>query len=130
VAGATSGGPVTVKSFHGDVEIKSSGGGLTITDVAGKVTGMTAGGPISARFASPLSEALDLKTSGGQVTLQVPEGSAFDLDAATTAGRVSSELSVSGQGKPSANHLKGAVNGGGQPVLLRTTGGNIQVRKL
>ena len=130
--GKTSGGLVSVKDFKGSVQVKSSGGGLTVENVAGKVDGKTSGGAIAARFASPLSDEVNLATSGGGVTLRVAENSAFDLDASASGG-VSSELSVdSGDkaGKAPRNHLKGPVNGGGKPVVLRSGGGSIQVRKL
>jgi hypothetical protein len=131
--GKTSGGLVLVKDFKGTVQVKSTGGGITVENVNGRVDGKTAGGAIAARFASPPSDEVRLATSGGGVTLQVAENAAFDLDAATSGGNVSSELSVdSGDDgkKPVRNRLKGPVNGGGKPVVLRTAGGSIQVRKL
>lgn len=128
--GSTSGGPVAVKDFRGSVQVKSTGGGITVENVTGRVDGKTSGGPIVARFASPLSEEVRLATSGGGVTLRVAENSAFDLDASTSGGSVSSELSVNGGDKPARNRLQGPVNGGGKPVVLRCSGGNIQVRKL
>jgi len=128
--GKTSGGSVNVKDFQGAVQVKTSGGGINVINVAGKVDGKTSGGGITARFASPLSDEVNLVTSGGGVTISVSENSAFDLDASTAAGSVSSELSVDSTGKPSRNHLKGPVNGGGKPVVLRTSAGSIHVRKL
>jgi len=128
--GKTSGGPVNVKDFQGAVQVKTSGGGINVINVAGKVDGKTSGGGITARFASPLSDEVNLATSAGGVTISVAEGSAFDLDASTSAGNVSSELSVDSTGKPSRNQLKGSVNGGGKPVVLRSSAGSIQVRKL
>jgi len=128
--GATSGGAVAAKDFRGPVQVKSNGGGITVRDVTGKVEGKTSGGPISASFASPLSEEVKLATSGGSVTLRVTENSAFDLDASTSGGSVNSDLSVNSDGKPSRSRLQGPVNGGGKPVVLRSTGGSIQVRKL
>jgi DUF4097 and DUF4098 domain-containing protein YvlB len=128
--GNTSGGAVAVRGFRGMVQVGSSGGGITIENVAGKVEGRTSGGPISASFESPLSEELKLATSGGRVLLRLPENSAFDLDASTSGGSVSSDLPVSTTDKPSRSRLKGSVNGGGKPVVLHTTGGSIQVRRL
>jgi hypothetical protein len=127
--GETSGGPVTVKEFHGSTRVESTGGGITIENVAGKVDGSTSGGSISAQFSTPLSEEVKLETSGGGVTLRVPENSAFNLDASTSGGGVHSELPVSSVGKVEHSHLKGPVNGGGKPVILRTSGGSIHVRK-
>jgi len=63
-----------------------------------------------------------LGTSGGSVTVQVAGSSAFDLDAATSGGGVSSDLPVTVSGKIACDSLKGPVNGGGKPVVLRTSG--------
>jgi hypothetical protein len=131
--GKTSGGQVSVKDFKGSVQVRSTGGGITVENISGKVDGKTTGGAIAARFATPPAEELNLATSGGGVTLRVPENSAFELDASTSGGGVSSELSVDSADKPGKgprNHLKGPVNGGGKPVVLRSGGGSIQVRKL
>jgi hypothetical protein len=131
--GKTSGGPVTVKDFRGSVQVKSAGGGLTVENVTGKVDGKTSGGAITARFTSPLSDEIRLATSGGGVTFRVAENSAFDLDASASGGGVSSELSVDSDvkaGKEPRSQLRGPVNGGGKPVVLRSGGGGIQVRKL
>src|SRR6266568_3966578 len=130
LTGDTSGGSVTVKEFRGPIQVESSGGGITIENVAGKVEGSTSGGSISARFSAPLSHEVKLGTSGGGVTVQVAGSSAFDLDAATSGGGVSSDLPVTVTGKIARDHLKGPVNGGGKPVVLRTSGGSIHVKKL
>jgi hypothetical protein len=128
--GKTSGGPITIKNFQGAVQVKTSGGGITVDNVAGKIEGKTSGGGINASFASPLADEVNLMTSAGGVTLRVAENSAFDLDASTSAGSVQSELEVDSTGKPSRNQLKGPVNGGGKPVILRSSAGSIHVRKL
>jgi DUF4097 and DUF4098 domain-containing protein YvlB len=127
--GKTSGGPVSVKDFHGAVQVKTSGGKIVVDNVAGKVDGKTTGGGIEASFASPPSDEVNLFTSGGGVTLRVPENAAFDLDAATSGGNVNSDLAVESTGKPSRDHLKGPVNGGGKSIVLRTTGGSIRLQK-
>lgn len=128
--GGSSGGSVSVKNFKGPADVETSGGGITIENVTGKVSGSTSGGSISARFDAPISEEVSLETSGGGVTVRVTDNSAFDLDASTSGGGVSSDLPVTVTGKPSRNHLKGPVNGGGKPVILRTSGGSIHVKKV
>ena len=130
LAGGTSGGPVTVKDFRGPVQVETSGGGITLENLNGKVTGSTSGGSISARFSLPLSDEVKLETSGGGVTVLLAENSAFDLDAATSGGGVSSDLPVTVSGEVARDHLKGPVNGGGKPMVLRSSGGSIHVKKL
>ena len=127
--GRTSGGSVAVKTFQGPVHVESDGGGIRLDDVAGKVYGATSGGSISASFSS-LTEPVNLQTSGGSVTLRAPANAAFDLDASTSGGGTSSELPVTITGKKAHDHLKGPVNGGGKPVVLRSDGGGVQVKRL
>lgn len=128
--GHTSGGSVQVKAFRGPVAVESSGGGISIEGVVGSVRGSTSGGSISASFPSALSDDVKLETSGGGVTVRVAENAAFDLDAATSGGGVSSDLPVTVSGKIARDHLRGPVNGGGKPVVLRTSGGSIHVKKI
>jgi hypothetical protein len=94
------------------------------------VQGSTSGGSISAVLPSPLPDEVKLSTSGGGVTVRVSEDAAFNLDAATSAGGVSSELPVTVVGKIARDRMKGAVNGGGKSVVLRTSAGSIHVKKL
>jgi len=128
--GGTSGGSVVVKNFRGPARVETSGGDINVENIAGKIAGSTSGGSISAVLASPLPGDVKLSSSGGGLTVRVPENAAFDLDAATSAGGVSSELPVTVVGKIGRDHIKGAVNGGGNSIVLRTSGGSIRVKKL
>jgi len=130
LSGGTSGGSISVRKFNGSAKVETSGGGITIEEVSGAVEGSTAGGSIHAVLVSPLTGPVKLSTSGGGVTVRVAENAAFDLDAETSAGGVSSELPVTGTGKPQHDRLQGPVNGGGKPVVLRTSAGGIHIRKL
>ena len=119
-----------VRDFRGPAQVQTSGGGISIENVTGKIDGSTSGGAISARFSTPITEPVKLETSGGGVTVQLAEGSAFDLDASTSGGRVTCDLPVTIQGKPNPSHVKGPVNGGGKPVILHSSGGGIHVKQL
>ena len=128
--GDTSGGSVSVKHFGGSARIKSSGGSLTVESVAGKLQGSTSGGSISAVLLSPLPDEVSLSTSGGGITIRVSKNAAFNLDASTSAGGVSCDLPVAIVGKSARSHMRGAVNGGGKQVLLRTSAGGIHIKQV
>lgn len=129
VKAETSGGSITIKNFKGDASADTSGGGITFEKVQGELKGSTSGGSIKASTEALVEKEIRLETSGGGITLSVPEKSAFELDAATSGGGVTSELTVEGAGKPQRSSLKGAVNGGGKLVKLRTSGGSIRIKK-
>jgi DUF4097 and DUF4098 domain-containing protein YvlB len=88
-----------------DVQIKSAGGGITITNLDGEVTGSTGGGSLN------ITEArgkLNLKTGGGNITVTRSE-----LD-----GRVST-----GGGRILIQDVKGDFNG-------YSGGGNVELRNV
>jgi hypothetical protein len=128
--GETSGGPVKVKDFQGSVNIETSGSGITIENITGAINAETSGGSVSAVLSVPLAGPVNLETSGGGITLRVPEHAAFELNAETSGGGVKCELPVTTVGSMGRDHLKGAVNGGGTPVHLETSGGSIHIKKL
>lgn len=130
LTGNTSGGSVTVKKYQGPAVVHTSGGGLNIENVGGTIDGSTSGGSIHAVLLSPLPGSVSLETSGGSVTVSLPEKAAFNVDAQTSAGSVVNELSMTTVDKKESSELRGAVNGGGQPVRLRTSAGSIHVKKL
>jgi DUF4097 and DUF4098 domain-containing protein YvlB len=111
------------------MHVETSGGGITISGATAKVEGSTSGGSITADLTTPVSDTVKLETSGGGITLRVPGDAAFDLDAETSAGNVHSDFAVSGAPKRDRDHLKGAINGGGKTVWLRTSAGSIHVNK-
>ncbi len=125
----TSGGPVSVSKFRGPANLQTSGGGITLEDVAGEIRAETSGGGIKAALPAPLLGPVKLETSGGGITLRLPANAAFELDAETSAGGVTSDLPVTVVGKHEHGRLKGSVNGGGHPVVLRTSAGGIHVVK-
>ena len=71
-----------------------------------------------------------LKTSGGGIVLLLAPGLAFDLDAHTSGGEVQTDVSVTLLGKQRESTLNGKLNGGGPKLLLRSSGGDIHLRKL
>jgi hypothetical protein len=126
----TAGGPIKVKDFQGPARVDTSGGSISVENIAGALQASTSGGSINAALPAGLLGAVDLSTSGGSITFGAPSGAAFNLDAATSGGSVRSDLPVTVEGKKKRSELRGPVNGGGQPVKLRTSGGSIVVREV
>lgn len=125
----TAGGSIQIKSAAGPVKAETSGGSIELGDLQGPVEADTSGGSISARFSKNPAD-VSLATSGGSISVYVPEDSSFNLDAECSGGRVSSEVPVTISGKPSRSELRGPVGQGGAKVVLRTSGGGIAIKKL
>lgn len=128
--GSTSGGGITVKDFSGETTVHTSGGSITLENLASALSASTSGGSVYARLPHWEGAPVKLSTSGGSIEVQMPAQTAFNLDAETSGGGVRSELPVVVTGKVQRESLKGPVNGGGNTVHLRTSGGSINVKKL
>jgi hypothetical protein len=126
----TSGGSITITRADGDVAAHTSGGGIRIEDVAGTVNASTSGGSIHARLSRQPRGDSRLATSGGGVTIALASGVAVDLDAHASGGGVSSDVPVTIMGKQDDDSLRGAINGGGPKLVLRSSGGGIRVKPM
>lgn len=125
----TSGGSIEVEGFAGRLEVATSGGHIELDGINGWAQGKTSGGHINVHFLTPVTEPTSFATSGGHVSVLLHPDSAHDVDAKTSAGLVSSDFPVEVEGRFRNHHVVGALNGGGPPLVLRTSGGNISIRK-
>jgi DUF4097 and DUF4098 domain-containing protein YvlB len=115
----TSGGSISVPDLIGNVKLASSGGSLRIGNIGGAVNGRTSGGSIS--LAGARGEA-EIRTSGGSIRVGRVDG---PLTARTSGGSIRVEeardamrLHTSGGG------IRFASTGG--VVDARTSGGSIE----
>ena len=127
----TSGGDITVDHADAPVRAETTGGDVVIRHAADGVRARTSGGSVRATL-STLTRDSSLTSSGGSLTLQLPERAAFDIDARTSGGRVAIDeaFTVTTRGSNSKNHVSGTINGGGPDVRLRTSGGSIRIQQL
>jgi hypothetical protein len=126
----TSGGSIKIDKAQGNITARTSGGSIRVDEVMGTIDASTSGGSVSALISKQPKENCTLKTSGGSVNVQLAENIAVDLNASTSSGRVNSELDILVQGTVGKGKLIGKVNGGGPELYLRTSGGNINIKKL
>lgn len=70
-----------------------------------------------------------LRTGDGSVTLRLPADFAADLEASTGDGRVHVDLPVTTSGSMRENAVRGKMNGGGQPLEVRSGDGTIRIQK-
>jgi len=124
----TSGGSITLEEITGAVDIETSGGSITLNDILGAINAHTSGGSIKVKLPNgPISDS-DIRTSGGTITAYLAKDIALDIIAKTNGGRVSSEFNVNGIS--SKQSIKGSINGGGAKMILKTSGGNVHIKKI
>lgn len=121
---ATSGGSIRAKKVTQGLKARTSGGSLHLQEISGSLEARTSGGSIDVRLVNPI-EYIEVSTSGGNVTVEVPENLGYDLE--LTGSRVRTELR-NFSGSSSRDAIKGAMNGGGIPLKARTSGGSVSLK--
>ncbi|MHB8557212.1 MAG: DUF4097 family beta strand repeat-containing protein [Candidatus Acidiferrales bacterium] len=109
----------------GDVEASSGSGTVEINGVKGAVRVGTGSGNIRAQ-GTPTGD-WRLHTGSGDLTVQLPQQTSFELYAHTSSGRIDSKFPITVQGTISPRDLHGKVGSGGPMVDLRTSSGTIHI---
>jgi len=141
----TFGGSIRIGDVVGDVKAQTFGGSLSFGKIQGSLWGKTFGGSIKIVECGVDTDVLTLsgsivldrvtgpvsaKTTVGHIVARLGSDAAFDVDAQTGNGRVSSVFPVVlvPRGKIVKNRLKGTINGGGHLLKLDASGGNIYLQ--
>lgn len=121
-------GSIRVSRVSGRHNLGTTNGRIEVTASAGSVEASTTNGAIDVELLSVAAgKPLRFSTTNGRIELAVPGAFAANIDAATTNGSITTDLPVATT-RVSRNSLRGAINGGGTPVRLRTTNGSIEIR--
>jgi|Deesub1362B_J571_1020462.scaffolds.fasta_scaffold00937_6 hypothetical protein len=130
VEATTSGGDITVTRVRGEVRVRTSGGDIEVINAGKTVEARTSGGDIRASFKKQPDTECHLITTGGNIYVYMAENLRFDIEASTTSGLIKSELPLTIQGEISRRRIDGKINGGGPVLVVRTSGGNIYLKKI
>ncbi len=137
----TMGGGISVDGSGGPVRAKTSGGGIDIKGARGHIEAKTAGGGIEAELAIADPEVdthCTLETAGGDVTIYLPAELKATIDAELRIeGRshreyeIISDFPIEIEGGRRMKKIvgDGDINGGGDLIKLRTTNGDIEIKK-
>ncbi len=119
----TSGGNIDARDAKGGIKLRTSGGNLSLASVSGNLEAQTSGGNIDARI-TELGERISLVTSAGDVDVKMPLNKGMDLD--LKGNRVKIAMN-NFKGVVEEDRVQGKLNGGGIPVTIHTSGGNVEV---
>jgi DUF4097 and DUF4098 domain-containing protein YvlB len=130
VEARTSGGSINIRRAGSRVVAMVSGGGVNVGSALGGIMAKASGGTVTVYIRDQPQADCSLSASGGSVNVYLAENTAFDVDAQTAGGRFESEFPVTVEGDRRSSSAKGSINGGGATLTLRTSGGNISLKKL
>jgi hypothetical protein len=151
---STSDGGVTLDHVSGNLRIKSSDGHVKVTDAEGAIDAHTSDGnltvdgifhalalhtgdgtlDVNLREGTQLAGASTIQSSDGSVTVRVPQNFAADLNVHTSDGHVDCSLPLTmdhfQSGEEHGRELRGKLNGGGTPLSIHTSDGNVKIEYL
>ena len=129
-------GRVKITNAAGAIEARTSDGNLTVDGLFHAVALHTSDGTldVSLREGTQLGGASTIQSSDGSVTIRVPQNFAADLNVHTSDGHVDCALPFTTDHYESdENHgheLRGKINGGGTPLTVHTSDGNVKIEYL
>ena len=123
ISGRTSGGSISAENVSGVADLRTSGGSIRLQDISAKMSARTSGGSIRGRFLT-FEQDIDLQTSGGNISIDLPGVSDFNLD--LRGQRVNTRLrNFTGEFKK--DHVEGRIGQGGPTLTARTSGGSVDL---
>ena len=125
----TRNGGITIRGVHAAVRFATTNGGVQLDDLGGAVQGRTQNGGIRVRLSGSQwdGQGLDVETTNGGVTLEVPEGYSAQLETSTVNGGVRSELPLSIASGRLDRQVSATLGSGGPPVRIRTRNGGVRI---
>jgi Putative adhesin len=143
-------GSVTLEDVHGDLHLDASDGNVIIRRGTGTLQArgsdghMTIDGEFTAvqlhtsdgnldltlASGSKLTAASRIESSDGHVAINLPSTLAADLDISTSDGRIDCSLPLTMDHYDSSHSIHGRLNGGGTPLSIHTSDGNVKIATL
>jgi len=126
-------GSIHVHNATGSLESRSSDGRVEIQGQFNGVQVHTSDGSLELTLSegSKLTTASRIESSDGRVNLHVPRTLAADLEVHTSDGHVQCDLPLVMDGfnskTDSGHNIRGRLNGGGVPLYIRTSDGNVSI---
>jgi DUF4097 and DUF4098 domain-containing protein YvlB len=124
-------GNIIAEKIKGSFEAETTSGNIKVRDIseAKSVRLKILSGNISYDGQILKDGKYEMEAMSGGIELRIPAASAFDLEAETFSGHIESDFAVTMSGRISKNDLRGAVNGGGASVHLKTFSGSVRLFK-
>jgi hypothetical protein len=126
----TTNGSVSVEGVEGRMDLRAQNGSISLRDVAGDVRGQTSNGSVNALLEGTVwrGEGLDLTTSNGSVTLDIPKAYNARLETGTVNGGMNIDFPVTVQGFV-GRRITTTLGSGGPRVRAVTTNGAVRIRQ-
>ena len=125
-------GHIEARGLDGRADITTGDGHVNIEGRFDSLNIKTGDGSVAARAdtGSTVASPWTIHTGDGSVDLDLPGEIHANVDASTNDGRISLGIPVMVEGTFSSTKIFGKMNGGGQPITVRTGDGSIRLNKV
>lgn len=122
----TSGGSVVGGNIDGELITGTSGGSIRLNRIAGSIEAETSSGSVEVELVR-VGDYVKLTTSSGSVRVHMPLDKGLDLD--LRGDKVTTTTLSNFSGNAEKDRVKGRLNGGGIPVRLSASSGNVYLNQ-
>ena len=123
-------GGISISDVQGRLEFNTTNGGVSLRRVGGTVHGGTTNGGLSIELNGDRwdGEEMDVKTTNGGISMSVPENYSAHLETGTVNGSLSIDFPVTVQGRIT-RELAVNLGSGGPTIRAMTTNGGVRVKR-
>lgn len=129
-------GDIYIEGFTGEVEANANlNGGLTLKNVSGPITAYALNESIRVEFDEiNQNSPIVIRTTNGEIDVTLPGSTPANLHLSSWNGDIYTNFDLKRPEKDglksiSGKDVQGAINGGGVAIKLKSTNGNIYLRK-
>lgn len=124
----TKNGGVSAQLVEGRMEFRTTNGGINLDQVGGDISAETTNGGVNARLTGSTwkGRGLDLTTTNGGVSLEIPRVYNARLETGTVNGGLSIDFPITVSGRI-GKHFETQLGSGGPLVRVVTTNGGVKI---
>jgi len=129
-------GDIYIEGFSGEVEANANlNGGLTLVNISGPLTAYSLNSNVDVTFDSIRQDApIYISTTNGAIDMTIPGNTPANVQMSSWNGDIYSNFDLKrpdkdGMKSISSKNIRGSINSGGVAIKLKSTNGNIYLRK-
>jgi Putative adhesin len=123
-------GDISIEGVTAEVDALTTNGNVNVSTSSGLVNASTTNGSVTATLgANSGADPMRFSTTNGSVTVFAPTELNANVELDTTNGDVVSDFPITVSGRMRSNQLRGTLGAGGRRIVVRSTNGDVSLKK-